>query len=497
MSLLKQLASETAIYGLSSILSRLVNWIILTPYLTRIFQQGEYGVVNDLYTWIALLLVLFTYRMETAFFRYGRQPQEIDRAFATAALSLVSSTLVFSIILLCFSQPIAALLHYTEHPEYVRWFVGIVAMDAIAAIPFARLRLENRPLHFALIKALGIGINIIFLFFLLEICPRLSEAYAGSPFIDWYRTNDKILYVFVANFIASFATVLLLWPQYRRIRVRAVASLFDAQLLRQMILYALPLVLSALAAVVNSLIGIPMLRFLADDATAGIYSAAAKLAVLMNLFTQAFNYAAEPFFFRHADRSDARAIYAQVAQAFALVGSLVFLGIMLYIDIIQYLLGKDFREGLGILPILLFANLLLGLYYSVSIWFKLSDKTTIGGYIAMGGAIITLLINYMFIPHPAVGYYAPAWAALVCYGAMLGACYALGQRYFPVQYPVWRIALYMLLALFFYALDATLLPRLLQHPVWLYVGKTLLLLLYVAWLFHMERGAGGLLRKKI
>lgn len=507
MSLIKKLAGETAIYGISSILSRLVNWVILTPYLTRVFEPDAYGVINDLYFWIALLLVLFTYRMETAFFRFGRQAKDINRSFTTATVSLLGTTILFTSVLLVFAQPIADLLKHPNHPEYVRWFVGIVAADALAAIPFARLRLENHPIRFAMIKAFAIGINIVFLFFFLEFCPWLMDKDA-----TWiqaiYNENNRILYVFVANFLASVITLFMLLPIFFKIKVQhepkvldAKASdaepvfYFDGALLRKMIVYAMPLVISAAAGIVNSLIGIPMLRFLASDAAAGIFSAASKLAVLMNLFTQAFNYAAEPFFFRHSEREDSKEIYAQVAQAFAIVGSVVFLGIMLYLDIIQYFLGKDFREGLGILPVLLIANLFLGLYYSISIWFKLSDKTTVGGVIAIGGSVITLLINYFFIPNPEVGYYAPAWAALACYGFMLTACYVLGQRYFPIDYPVGRMLTYIVLAVALYGLSEWLRMQWLENYILIFAINTALFIFYLFVLLRMERTFFGLIFK--
>ncbi len=251
--------------------------------------------------------------------------------------------------------------------------------------------------------------------------------------------------------------------------------------------YALPLVVAGVAGIVNSLIGIPMLRFLDSDAAAGIFAAATKLAVLMNLFTQAFNYAAEPFFFRNADRTDAKEIYAQVAQAFAIVGSVVFLGIMLYLDVIQYFLGEDFREGLGILPIMLVANLFLGLYYSLSIWFKLSDHTHIGGYIAVGGSLVTLLINYIFIPDAAVGYYAPAWAALACYGFMLVACYLLGQRYFPIAYPVGRMLVIIILAIGLYGFSAWMQTHWTEGYIQGIAFNTLLFLTYLFIVLRIEK----------
>ncbi len=490
MSLLKKLAGETAIYGISSILSRLLNWVVLTPYFTRIFAQGEYGVVSELYAWIALLLILFTYRMETAFFRFGRAPEDLQRTFSTTSISILLSSFVFTGLLLLFAAPIAAWLEYPDHPEYVTWFALIVAFDALAAIPFARLRLQNRPMQFMIFKTLGIIVNIIFVFFFFEICPWLMEkgwTWAGII----YNGDNKIVYVFIANFLASLVTLLLLLPAYFKIKLE-----FDFILLRKMLVYALPLVLSGIAGIVNQFIGIPLLKMLASNdlehnkAQMGIFSAASKIAVLLNLFTQAFNYAAEPFFFRNADRADAKMMYAQVAQAFALVGSIAFLTIMLYMDLIQYFIGRDFREGLGIAPILLIANILLGLYYSVSIWFKISDKTNVGGYIAIGGSILTILINLIFIP--VIGYYAPAWAALACYGFMLAMCYWLGQRNYPIDYPVGRILGYILLAVGFYGIHL-ITNHFLPEILWLRVlFNTLLLGIYLFTLYRMEKN--GFLR---
>lgn len=446
MSLLKKLAGETAIYGISSILSRLLNFVILTPYFTRVFLQGEYGIVSDLYTWVALLMIMFTYRMETAFFRYGSKDGEMDRAFSTASISLLVSTVAFAGTMLLFASEIARWLRYPGHPEYVILFTSIIAMDALAAIPFARLRLQNRPILFAVVKTGSIIINILFIFFFLEGCPYLIEkGWSGLSAI--YNPDNRIAYVFVSNMLGSLFAVLVLLPAYFKLKLR-----FDATLWKQMIKYAWPLIIAGFAGIVNQLIGIPMIKELASSdidynlQQAGIYSAAAKLAVLMNLFTQAFNYAAEPFFFRNASREDSVYIYAQVGQAFALVGSLAFLGIMLYIDIIQYFLGDDFREGIGVVPILLLAYLFLGLFYNFSIWYKLADRTIIGGMIALGGSAITLSINYFLIPNPTIGYYGPAWAALACYSFMALTSYWTGQRYYPIHYPLGRILLYIILA---------------------------------------------------
>jgi len=448
LSLLKKLAGETAIYGTSSILSRLRHYVILTPFLTRIFVQEEYGVVSDMYAWAALLMVLFTYRMETAFFRFGSQADDMEKSFSTASISLLGSTTVLTALFVLAAQPLANWLKYPAHPEYVIWFAFIIAFDALAAIPFARLRLENRPIRFAVVKTLNILINIFFIFCFLQWCPALIER-GWSGLERFYQADSRITYVFIANFLASGSVLLLLLPLYRKVNFK-----FDAALWKRMAIYAAPLVIVGIAGVINQLIGIPMLKVLASDdldyniALMGVYGAAAKLAVLMNLFTQAFNYAAEPFFFRNAARSDKAAIYAQVGQAFALVGSLAFLGIMLYMDILQYFLGEDFREGLGVVPYLLIAYLLLGLYYNFSIWYKLADRTIIGGFIATFGAIITLGLNFLLIPR--VGIYGPAWAAVACYGFMAAASYWTGKRYYPIPYPMGKIAGYIFSAILVY-----------------------------------------------
>ena len=459
---IKRLAGETAIYGLSSILGRMLHFVILTPYLTRRLSRVEYGIYTDLYVWAALLLVLLTYRMETTFFRFGRAREDRDGVFSTASLSLWGSTLLFAVPVLVFAPTLAGWLRYPDFPQYVVWFVLILAFDVLAALPFARLRLEGRPIRFALIRLSGMLLNIGLIFLFLEGL----KAPAWPP---WIGAGDRLSYLFLANLFASGLVWLLLLPVYFRLRWQ-----FDAGLWRRMLRYALPLVIAGIAGVTNQMIGAPMLKGLASPdlaynlAQAGIYGAAAKLAVLMNLFTQAFNYAAEPFFFKLAGETDSKSIYARVAQAFTLVGSLVFLGIMLYLEVIQYFLGEDFREGLGIVPILLLANLLLGLFYNFSIWYKLEDKTRIGGWIALGGTAIVLAVNGLLIPR--VGYYGPAWATLACYGFMAAAGYWTGRKTFRAPYPLFKMAAYIALALATYGLSEWLAAS---------IGKTLPLRLAV------------------
>jgi O-antigen/teichoic acid export membrane protein len=491
MSLVKQLTGETAIYGLSSILGRLVNWVILTPYFTRTFSTQEYGIVSELYFYIAFLLVFFTYRFETAFFRFASRHESAteDRAhantvFTTASLSIIGTTVLFTSILLALAPAIASWLQYPDRIDFVRIFILIIALDALAAIPFARLRMDKRPLRFAFIRIMAIGLNISLVFFFLEGCPWLIAN--GQEWASWiYVPERRVAYVFWANLLTSLVTLLWLLPLYRRLAWR-----FARDIWQRMLIYALPLVVAAAAGITNALIGTPLLKAWGPGTTSenlalgGLFAAGAKLAVLMSLFIQAFNYAAEPFFFRQAAASEDRQVYADVARGFALVGSLAFLGIMLYLDLIQYFLGEDFREGLGVLPILLLANFLLGLFYNFSIGFKLTDRTLYGGYIALLGAVVTLGINYFFIP--SLTYYAPAWAALACYLVMVIIAYILVQRWWPVSYQLGRMAYYLMLALAIWGvslagadLTTQLWTRTLLH--------TVLLLLVVVILWFSER----------
>ena len=362
------------IYGVSSILSRLLNYVVMAFYLTRVFETGEYGVVSDMYAYVALLMVFFTYRMETTFFRFASEKGELENTFSTTSISLLVSTVFFAGTLLLFAQPIAEFLEYPEHADYVQWFVFILAFDTLAVIPFARLRLENRPIRFAIIKTLNILVNIFFIFFFLEICPALINN-GWDSLNAIYDPQNRIAYVFIANFLGSLSVILFFMPAYRKLRFS-----FDSALWKKMMRYAMPLVVVGLAAVVNQLINVPLLKNYLPGTTAqnleqvGIYAACFKLAILMSLFIQAFNYAAEPFFFRNAKRGDSKQVYAQVGQAFAIVGCFVFLGITLYLDAVKFFIGPDFRAALHVVPILTLAFLFLGLYYNFSIWYKLSDQ---------------------------------------------------------------------------------------------------------------------------
>jgi len=450
MSLLKKLAGETAIYGLSSIVGRLLNYLLM-PLYTRLFLREEYGIVNELYAYTGFLMVLYIFRMETAFFRYGTAEEGRDEAFSTSFWSVLGTSGLFSLLILCFANPITDWLEYApEQSTFVTMFGLILAFDTLAEIPLARLRLEHRAKRFAAVRLTGIALNIGFNLFFLLLCPWLLKHGIASDFIGKiYHREFGVGYIFLSNLIASTGVLLLLIPEMRRVEWR-----FSPAVWRTMLIYAAPLILASMAGIVNEMLDRVLLkRLLPGDATSnlaqvGVYSASYKLAMLMSLVTQAFRYAAEPFFFANAKHKDAKILYADVTKYFSILGTATLLGVLLYLDVLKHLIGSDFWGGLGVVPILLFANLFLGLYYNVSIWYKLTDQTKLGGWIAVGGAIITIVLNVWWIPR--IGYMGSAWATLICYAAMTAACWWLGRKYYPVNYDWMRMGGYVALALVLY-----------------------------------------------
>jgi O-antigen/teichoic acid export membrane protein len=464
LSQIKSLASQTAAYGLSTILGRTLNYL-LVPLYTRLFLPAEYGVVTDLYALVAFLNIVYTYGMETAFFR--KVQSEGFRVYQTAFWSLLISSLLFTGLLLLLAQPIANGLRYPNHPEYIRWFALILGLDALAALPFARLRHEEKALKFAGIKLVNIGLNIGLNLFFLLLCPWLVASGKLSFLTNLvYSAEVGVGYIFLSNLLANGITLLFLLPLFPR-----RFSGFDYGLWQQMFGYALPLLFAGLAGMVNETIDRIMLKYLLPMSTqealheVGIYGAVYKLAMLMSIFTQTFRTAAEPFFFRQANQADARQVYAQVMQVFVLAGGLIFLGVTLFLPIVRHFIDAAYFEGLGVVPILLLANLFLGMYYNQSVWYKLSDQTRWGMYLSVAGAAITILGNWLLIPH--YGYVGSAYTTLACYLSMMLLSYWLGQRYYPVPYRLNRIARYLLLALLVYLIDLGISPLLPEVFAWI------------------------------
>ena len=477
MSLLKKFAGETVIYGLGSILPRILTFI-LAIYFTRVFDTSEYAIYGVMYSFTALLLVFFTYGMETGLFRFGSKEGQLAKVFSTVAISLFSTTIIFVGILFIFSENIAAFLGEPDGGRYVRWFSMITGLDALSALPFARLRLENRPIKFAVIKILNAVIQMGLVLFFLLICPLLIEN--GVAWVSSIYFEDKKLdYVFLANLVASGIVFLILFKDFFSFKWE-----FDQELWKKMLYYSLPLIVVGVAGAINRQLPIIFLKkWLPENAgdLTGIYAACMKIAILMSLFITAFNYAAEPFFFKNVDRNDSKHIYAQIAEAFAIVGSIVFLGIMLYMDVVGQLIGKDFREGLVVVPILLLAYFGLGLFYNFSIWYKLTDNTRIGAWISVGGAIITIVINYIFIPK--IGILAPAWAALFCYTFMAAVSYFIGKKYYPIDYPIGRILAYAFVAIGIFYLSEMIRPFFGENIGQILLVNTLLMLSFLGMIY--------------
>lgn len=463
---IKRLAGQTAIYGVSTIAGRLLNYL-LVPIYTNYFLTHEFGVISDMYAYVAILIVILTHGMETGFFRFSQENlQRSNTVFSTSIVSVSILALTFVFTTVIFRFDIASLLKYPENPEYVLWLGIVIGLDALMAIPYARLRAENRPLMFAFIKLTGIGVNILLVLFFVVACPWLVEN--ASPkvvqsVLKIYSPEMGIGYVFIANLAASTITFLMLVPVIIRHRIS-----FSPVLWKQMIIYTLPLMLAGLAGIINETLDKILLKYLLPEETAlsqlGIYSASYKISVLMSLFIQAFRFAAEPFFFAEYQKENARLLYARVMKIFVLTCLFIFLGIMLYMDIIQYFIGRDFREGLGIVPILLMAHIFLGIYFNLSIWYKLTGQTHFGAWIAIFGAFVTIIINVLFIP--VYGYYASAWAHLICYILMTFISWLWGQKYYPIPYDYGRIFLFIFTALALYFIHG-LIPELPRIINWL------------------------------
>lgn len=455
---IKRLASQTAIYGIPSILGRILGYL-LVPLYTRVFLPGEYGTVNVFYSYASFLMVILTYGMETAFFRFNEQETDKEKVFSTGMISLLFSSALFLLVLSINAGPVAKWIEYPDNKNYVIWFGWILALDAISSMPFARLRAQNKAKRFATIKMAGIVINIGLNLFFILLCPFIlshSGNNSISRFIALvYRPDWGIEYIFISNLIASSITLLLLLPEIIMTKWK-VYPLFW----KKMLLYAFPLLFAGMAGIVNETFDRLLLRYLLpkDIATyqVGIYAACYKISILMTIFIQAYRYAAEPFFFAQTKEKDAKLVYARIMDYFIVTVSLIFLVTMVYLDdfIMPILVGSNFWGGKGVIPVLMLANLFLGVYYNLSIWYKLTGKTIWGAWLSVIGAIITLVLNFWWIPlsadHLIYGYYGSAWATFICYGSMMILSYVIGQKYFPVHYNLLKFFGYLGLAVLLY-----------------------------------------------
>lgn len=447
MSVFRKLASETAIYGLPTIVGRLVNFF-LVPLYTRIFLPEEYGIVSAMFAYASFFNVLFTYGMETTFFRFSSEEPENDKVYSTAYNSIIVSSLFFLFIAIIFKQPIANWMEVGDHPNYFVWFAVIAVFDALVAIPFVKLRQHGKAIRYAVVKSINLAVNIGLNVFFLMLCPYLkSKGWDGVDAI--YNPDFGIGYIFVSNLVASIITWPLVYPENLQFNLG-----FDVNLWKRMMRYAWPLLFVGLAGMVNETIDrILLLKLLPEGVAkhqAGVYAGCYKLSIIMTIFIQAYRMAAEPFLFKEAKTGNPQQTYARLMNYFVIVSCVIFLFVAFFTQFFAdtFLQNDKYHEGLHVVPILLLANMFLGIYYNLSIWYKLSNKNIIGSYIAVGAAGITILFNFITIP--IFGYDGAAWTTLAAYLFMAIVCYLAGKKHYPIPYQINRIYAYILAMGVFY-----------------------------------------------
>ncbi|MDO4722740.1 lipopolysaccharide biosynthesis protein [Porphyromonas circumdentaria] len=438
--MLRGLVKDTAVYGLSSIIGRFLNWA-LVPLYTRILQDtGEFGIVTNLYAWTALLLIILTYGMETGFFRYVNKEPNPQQVYSTTLISIGFTSTLFVVVSLLFLNPLSELLSYPEHKDLVTMLILIVASDAFMAIPFAYLRYKKKPWRFAIIKLVFIAVNIGLNLFFLLLAPYLMQK--APRLVDWfYNPSYSVGYIFVSNLIGNIVIFLLLLPY-----VFTASLHFSAQLLRRMLNYSLPILILGIAGIFNQMADKILFPMLYDDVDyarqqLGIYGACFKIAVVMVMFTQAFRYAYEPIIFNKKKGNDGaeRASYALAMKYYIVSALFIYIGVMAYLDIIKVFIGQNYYAGLSVVPIVMWGELMMGVYFNLSLWYKLVDKTWWGGIISLVGCLFTVLIIVFGVPR--WGFMACAWASAISNTVMVFICYVLGQRYYRVNYD-WKNAFF-------------------------------------------------------
>jgi O-antigen/teichoic acid export membrane protein len=451
--LLKKLAGQTAVYGLGTILGRVLNYL-LTPLYTGIFAAEAFGTYSEAYAYIAILLIVLTYGMETALFHFVQKNPNPKRVFSTAAASLLLTTSVFWVLLFPNSSFVANLMNYPGHPEYVVWLGLIIGFDALSSLPMAWLRLKGRPGLFSTITLINIGVNIGLNLFWLKWGRDVHLSGQISPFEGWgmleYNPEIGVGYIFLANLIASAVKLMLCIPFFRTGGLH-----LDFSLLKQMLRYAAPLLVAGLGFILNERLDVLMLKYILPLSPkesmhqVGVYGACYKLAILMTIFIQAFRYAAEPFFFSQQKRTDAKEMYASVMNYFVAFCSVLFLMVVLHLDLFKHFLrDSSYWEGLSIVPVIMLANIFLGIYMNLSMWYKLSGQTRYGAIFSVIGAALTIGLNAALIPH--FGFVGSAYTTLVAYGTMMVISYLWGLKKYPIPYNLKRIGLYLSLSVGLY-----------------------------------------------
>ncbi|PWU03875.1 MAG: polysaccharide biosynthesis protein [Bacteroidetes bacterium] len=486
MAGIKQLAGQTIWYGLSNMAAKFLNYF-LTPYLTYKLNGESYGDMTLVYSAIPFLGIIFTYGLETSYFRFIQKDDARHDLYNTVSISIVSSTIFFTLFLWFFASSIAKVVNVGEHPEYIILSLLVVSFDTLCRIPFAKLRQEGRPVKFAFISVFGVVVNMITLYFLLSVAPKLAASNPNSVFTIISSKGYGVTFVLLSNLVQAIVTWLLLWKEFWSFRWH-----FNVELWKRIMAYSLPMLIAGLGGMVNETLDRIMLGWWGVPPAGsdmkfqiGTYGACYKLSILITIFIQAFRMGAEPFFFKQMSGENPQKVYARVMKFFVITICVMFLFVSLYLDIWkQFVQNPKMWVGLRVVPILLLANMFLGIYYNLSIWYKVINKTIAGAWITVIGAGITILINYLFIPR--YGYMASAWATFTCYGSMMVLSYLWGQKEYPVPYAWKKLVAYIVMVVIIYFIHHSL-TRLWDNRLYSYVLATLFIFGYVLLILKIER----------
>ena len=488
---LKALAKDTAVYGLSSIVGRFLNWC-LVPLYVYLFPSEEYGVVTYLYGLTAVMLVILNYGMETGFFRFANKSDDPEKVYTTSLISVGSTSLIFLILLTIFLHPVSRAIKLPEQSLFV-WLIGAtVAVDAFCNLPFAYLRYKKKSWRFAGIKLINVALNISLNLFFLLLCPVIAKSNPGL--ISWFYEEEGgkafgIGWIFVANILSSYIILLLLTPQ-----LIGRVWRFSFSLLKEMLRYSWPLLILAIAGMFSQNMGQMIIPYLISDEEAarsmiGIYGANMKIAIIMVMFTQAFRYAYEPFIFSQSKKEgeDTRHMYADAMKYFIIFGWLIFLGVMFYLPFVKYFISPPYWEGLQVVPVMMGAEICYGVFFNLSLWYKLTDRTRWGMYLSVLCFLVMLGLNIWLVPYIGIpnGYMGSAWGALIAYFVVMVLSYFLGNYYYPLPYELKRIGAYTLLAGVFYAMGMMIYD---VFPDWLvFVIRAILIILYGGVIARFEK----------
>ncbi|MBJ05080.1 MAG: polysaccharide biosynthesis protein [Flavobacteriales bacterium] len=482
---LKQLFHQTIIYGFSSVIARVLNFF-LVPLYTILFMPSEYAIIAEMYAYAGLFMVIGSFGMETTFFRFVKNEaikssstENTRKVFSTAFTFLIFNTLILLFLGFLFLEDISFIIEHENHPEYIALFIIIVSLDLLSVIPFSILREQNRAVTFAVIKTINICINIFFNLFFLLLCPYLLNTIGTGQVLNiFYNPDVSVVYVFISNLIASTITLIILTPI-----VFKNYSQPDYPLFKKMIKYAWPIFIAGLAFILNETADKILIKYLLPTGIAmrelGIYSACYKLTIFMTLFVQAYRFAAEPFFFHQLKSPNPQKTYSLMMNSYVLFSLLIFLFVVLFLDTIKLIIPNQlFHEGVVIVPIVLLANLFLGIYYNLSVWYKVINQTHFAAIISTMGAIITLILNIILIP--TYGYIGAAWTTLICYFSMCLLSVFFSRKRYHINYDFKSIIIHFCFALFLYALS-----NVINNPLYIniQIDNAIIFFIYIIFIF--------------